>query len=324
MANIKDLFSKLTTALRSKRGHNLLSFIACLGVATLLWFVMALNDEEQYDVHMPVVITNKPDSITIISTPPAALAVSLRATGSQRLKLDWTKPPKLNIDFRLYKHGSRLQLTNTELKSLARNALDGASIILVSPDSLNLVFTSTPGTPLPVIVDYSVTAGPKSSIVGTPQTSVDSVKVYSTRRISNKIESVATQPIRLDGLSETTTQRVALVAPPGTRVVPDSIDVTFNVEPLILKHRTVSIEPVNVPLDRRLITFPARIDVIYMISMSDFKNNPEPHMRVIADYKTIDRSNPTHNMRLKLTDVSSNLQNVHLVADSAEYIIEQL
>ncbi|MCM1033081.1 MAG: YbbR-like domain-containing protein [Odoribacter sp.] len=311
-------------ALRSRRGHNFLVFLAFLVLSTLLWFVMALNDEEQCDVRMPLVLTNVPDSVTIISTPPQAIAVGLRTRGSQRLKLAWSGAPKINVDFRIYRSGNALHLSNTDLKSLARNAVDGASIILVSPDSLNLLFTTGKGTELPVIVDYSVTAGPKSSLSGYPLLSVDSVKVYSLEPLTARIEAVATEPFRMTGLNESVTRRLALVPPPGTRVVPDSVDVTFNVEPLILKSRMVTVETQHVPEDRRLITFPARVEVIYMISLSDFKNNPDPHMKVVADYSTIDHANPTRNIRLKLMDVSANLQNVHLAADSAEYIIEQL
>lgn len=324
MAGFRSTISKVMAALRSRRGHNFLVFLAFLVLSTLLWFVMALNDEEQCDVRMPLVLTNVPDSVTIISTPPQAIAVSLRTRGSQRLKLAWSGAPKINVDFRIYRSGNALHLSNTDLKSLARNAVDGASIILVSPDSLNLLFTTGKGTKLPVIVDYSVTAGPKSSFSGYPLLSVDSVKVYSLEPLTARIEAVATEPFRMTGLNESVTRRLALVPPPGTRVVPDSVDVTFNVEPLILKSRMVTVETQHVPEDRRLITFPARVEVIYMISLSDFKNNPDPHMKVVADYSTINHANPTRNIRLKLMDVSANLQNVHLAADSAEYIIEQL
>lgn len=321
--NLRLIYRRAIAVLHSSRGHNLLVFTAFLAVSAILWFVMALNDEEQCDVRMSFNITNVPDSVTIIARPPENIAVSLRARGSQRLRLALTNPPKLVADFRLYRSRSAMRLSNTDLKAIARGALDGADIILVSPDSVILPFTTSSGTPLPVHVDYSVTAGPSSSLVGMPATSVDSVRVYSLHHLPSSVRSVSTVPIRLNDLKTTTTTRVALVAPPGTRVVPDSVDVTFDVQPLILKTRSVTIEPVHVPAGVRLITFPARIDVMYMIPLSEYKDS-EPRMRVVADYSTIDFSNPTRNIRLRLKEVSPNLQNVHLVADSAEFIIEHL
>ena len=89
-----------------------------------------------------------------------------------------------------------------------------------------------------------------------------------------------------------------------------------------MKSRKVVIEPVNVPEDVRLITFPSQIEVFYMVPMSAYADS-HPQFRVLADYRRINRNAPTKNMKLRLIDVPASLQNVHLSADSAEYIIEK-
>ena len=92
-------------------------------------------------------------------------------------------------------------------------------------------------------------------------------------------------------------------------------------QPLIFKSRKVVIEPINVPEGTKLITFPAQIDVLYMVPMSAYVGS-DPHFRIVADYRRINHLNPSKMMKLTLRDVPSNLQNVHLSVDSAEYIIE--
>lgn len=321
----RKYYDKVVTVTRSRRGHDFLVFLAFLCVSTILWCVMTLNDEDQCDVRMPFELTNVPDSVTLINEPPSIVAVSLRAQGAQRLKLAFTNPPTLSADFRLFRGRDVLKLTNTDMKALARNALGGATVVFLSPDSLTINYTTSAGRMLPVAVDYSVATGPKSVLVGEPSLSFDSVRVFSQARFNMRAKKVLTQPINLSGINETTTRRVALVAPAGSRVIPDSVDVTFKVEPLILKSRKVAIETVNVPNGMRLITFPATVNVRYLISQSDYVNkNFEPKMRVVADYATIDQSGATRNMRLRLRDVSAGLQNVQLEADSVEFIIERL
>lgn len=118
------------------------------------------------------------------------------------------------------------------------------------------------------------------------------------------------------------THRVKLIAPANSRVVPDSIDVTINAEPLILKTRKVTVETVNVPEGQKLITFPSQVEVMYMIPVSEYKTT-EPKIRVEADYRSIRRHN-SRMIYLRVTEASDNLRNVHLASDSAEYIIEQL
>lgn len=319
--NFKDILHRADVAIHSRRGHDVLVFAVFLVIAAMLWYVIALNDEAQTDIRMPVKITHVPDSVTIVSRVPSSMSVSLQARGSQLLKLSWGRVPAFNIDFRLYRQGDVLRLSDTDLKAIARGALDGANIIVISPDSLSLAFTSQPPVILPVHPDYTVTPGPQATIAGSPKLSADSVKVYTLGRPSRLPEAVTTEPIRLAALNESVTRRVRLIPPADSRVIPDSIDVTIDVEPLIFKTRKVRIEPVNVPAGNKFITFPAQVEVMYMIPASEFKT-AETFIRVTADFRTINGKSGM--VKLRIAEASDNLQNVHLTTDSAEFIIEKL
>lgn len=314
--------SHIVAALRSSRGHNAMVFLIFIAVAALLWWVMALNDEDQCDIRMPLHISHVPDSVTIITPAPQAIAVSVRAKGSQLLKLYLGHVPQFDIDFRAFRSGSSIRLTDADLKAIARSSLDGSVVTIVNPDSLNLHFTTNQGIAVPIRLDYSITPGPQATLSAAPVLSVDSTRVFSESP-GDAIQSVTTEPVRLTGLNQTTVRRVRLMAPKGTRLIPDSIDVTFRVEPLILKSRTLTIESIGVPAGHKLITFPARVRVSYMIPMSAYKKS-EPHMRVVADYRTIDTASSSRMMRIRLIDVPENLRNVQLAQDSVEYIIEKL
>ncbi len=322
--DFRRLTEYLRRVVRTRRGKDALMFLLFVVISAILWSVMSLNDDVQADVRMPLRITHVPDSVTLISPGPENLSVSLTARGTQLLKLSWGDVPTVDVDFRQYRNGSNLFLTNADLKSLARSASGGSQVSLVYPDSLNLPFTTHPGYVMPIVVDYKVTAGPQAALVGRPKLSCDTVRMFlaSNRRIPSNLESVATEPIRITSLDKTTTEKVRLIAPNGSRLIPDSVDVTFTVEPLIMKSRKVVIEPVNVPDGVRLITFPSQIEVFYMVPMSAYADS-HPQFRVLADYRRINRNAPTRNMRLRLIDVPESLQNVHLSADSAEYIIQK-
>lgn len=320
---IKEQFGKLMAAVRSRRGRDALMFLLFLTISAVLWLVLSLNEEEQFDVRLPMKITHVPDSVTLISPGPEALNVSLRARGTQVIKMLAGSKPTINIDFRAYRSNGLLHLSSTELKALARTTAGGSQVSVVYPDSLVIPYTTHPGFSMPLNIDYKVTVGPQSALNGRPRLSADSVKVFMAPGVAipDNYNAVTTEPIRLTGLSESETRRVRLIGPAGSRVIPDSIDVSFDVEPLIFKSRKVVIEPVNVPEGTKLITFPAQIDVFYMVPMSAYVKS-DPHFRIVADYKRINPHNPSKMMKLTLRDVPSNLQNVHLSVDSAEYIIE--
>lgn len=317
---LKEALGSAHRALRSKKGRNVLAFCVFLAVSAVLWWVIALNDEGQTDIRMPVVITHIPDSVTMVSRVPENITVSVMGRGSQLLKYSWGKAPDFRIDFRMYRDDSYLKLSNANLKTIARNVLGGSQIAFISPDSMTLAFTSQPPTVLPVRLDCKATPGPQVTLSGNPTASPDSVKVYVAGHRSLDATYVATEPLRLHSINGTVTRKVRLIPPPDSRVIPDSVEVTVHAEALIFKTRKVKIEPQNVPSGMRLITFPSQIDAMYMVPVSEYLD-VEPNIKVVADYNTI--SPATGKVRLKIAEASSHLQNVQIPVDSAEYIIEK-
>lgn len=320
--DIRRRIALLSKAAHTPRGKNVLTFGVFLVISAVLWVVLSLNEEDQMDMRMVLRIDHMPDSVTIVTTPPEYVNVSLRARRTDFLKSTLGRVPVLNIDWRSYHSRGHLALSSAELKTIARGVVGGATVLAVTPDSLNLLYTTTRGRQLPVVLDYKVTPGPQVALVGKPVYAPDSVVVYAVGAAANGLNAIATEPIRISGLNETTTLRVRLMAPARSRTFPDSVDVTFTVEPLIVKTRRVVIEPINVPAGAKLITFPAQVDVSYMLPASVYKH-ANPQFRVVADYSKIDQNAHTKNMRLRLVDVDDILQNVYLSADSAEYIIER-
>ena len=321
MAQLNGIGKKTIIALRSPKGRDVMMFLLFVVISAALWVVLSLNEEEQFDLRMPVRITHVPDSVTLISSGPENLSTSITATGTTLMRMTLGKVPTVDRDFRAFRSGDYLHLSSADLKGLVRSAIRGSQVIVVYPDSLTIPFTTSEGFRLPVIVDARVAAGPQSALVGHPRISTDSVNVYlAPDQMADNFEAVTTEPIRMLGIDKTTTRRVKLIGPAHSRVIPDSIDITFEVEPLIFKSRKVVIEPVNVPKDMKLITFPAQTDVFYMLPTSQYKAGGT-HFRVVADFQTIKPGD--EKVQLSITDVSENLRNVHLTTDSAEYIIER-
>lgn len=308
--------------MRSPRGRDVGMFMIFLLISAILWIVLSFNEEEQQDIRMQLKFTNVPDSVTLISKGPDALSVSLRAKGTQLMKMSIGAPPTVPVDFRAFRSNGAIKVSNADLKALVRNSAGGAQVSVVYPDTLMLPYTTHAGYAMPVKADYRVTAGPQAAMQGKPVITPDSVKVYVAdgAAIPDNLRFISTEPIRPVALEQTTTVRTRLIGPPNTRIIPDSVDITFTVEPMIFKSRKVAIEPINVPANIKLITFPAQIEAFFMVPASKYAGGVT-NFRVIADYSTI--NSRSRMVKLKLVDVPEQLYNVKLSADSAEYIIER-
>lgn len=318
---LKANLPRLRGLAKSQRGHNTMLYMVFVVIAAALWAVMWLNEEATYDLRMPVHMTHVPDSVTVISDLPDNLQVTVRGKGTQLLRYLVGKPDPIEIDYRVYRSSRGIRLGDVDIKSLMRSQLGGANPQAVSPDSIVILYTSALPALLPVELDCHVTSAPGVTLVGAPALNVDSVKVYSAGNLSTRTRHVTTEPVRLDNIKATRTVRVRLLSPPGTRVVPDSADMTIVAEPLILKEREVVVEGTGAPAGHRLITFPAKVKVKYMVPMSAYTKS-EPAFRVLADYADISPQG-SGRVRLRLRNVPPLLQNVRLTVDSADYYISK-
>lgn len=320
--SLGNLIHICIAALKSPRGRNALMFLLFVIVSAILWCILSLNEEDQRDLRLPVRITHVPDSVTLISTGPQTLNASLKGRGTQLLKMSLGSVPTVNVDFRAYHSQGMLKLSNVDLKALVRNSTGGVNAIAVYPDSFSIPYTAHRGYSLPVKIDYKATAAPQSAITGRPRVTPDSVRVYMSPgyELPEHYRDIDTEPLRMMALDKTTTVKAKLIGPPHARLIPDSVDVTFEVEAMIFKSRKIVIEPVNVPANVKLITFPAQVDVFFMTPMSEY-NKGNVRFRVVADYNAINPNSPMVSLRLQ--DVPPQLHNIQLSTDSAEYIIER-
>ncbi|MCC8113654.1 MAG: hypothetical protein LUD17_15580 [Bacteroidales bacterium] len=318
-------YEELLRRLKSREGRNVITFLVFLVLSAVLWVILALNEDTQRDLRCGVRITNVPDSLTRVSPIPEAINVSVRAKGSQLMKYWWHKAPTMTIDYRQYRSGNKILFSEASMKAFFRSIVGGGSaqILSVTPDSLSVTFTSQPGIKLPVKLDAHVVPAPQYVLVNKPRTLTDSVTLYSLNDVNTMLKSIHTKKIVLNDVRKSQVMRVPLVVPERSRAIPDSVDVSIEVEPLISKTRKVSVVPVNVPRGMKLIAVPSQVEVYYMVPMSIYKKSEsDPKFRVEADYRTVTDS-LSERIAVNLVYAPKDFTNVFLSTDSVDFILEQ-
>ena len=314
-------FINLKKSLGSVRGKKLLQFSMFIIISFIFWASLTLNEIFSYDVAYPIKITNIPDSVTIISEVPTSIKVNVKAKGFYFFKQKLHRIPTIDIDFNKYQSKKRILLGNGEMQELVRGMFGSNSIATsFSPDSINLYFTNLPGKPVKLNVITEVSTDNQYIINGAIKSEKDMVMLYSVDKIPSKIIEVETAPIKCDELNKTTTIRAKVIAPKGMRAIPDYVNVTIPVEPLISKTRMANIEIINAPEDVRIITFPSQMEINYLIPKSLF-NNENKLIKVIVDYNDIKTNN--NKLPIKLIDIPSNYRGATPMKDSVEYVIEK-
>lgn len=320
--DIKAYFSKLKQKVTSAKGRSVVTFLIFLLISTIFWFMMTLNETIQRDYRLKVEITGMPQGVVFISKPPEYIDVSVKDKGRALIKYDWGTPPRVKIKYSdfIKKSDSRIVINQEMLSNSIRNSFgSGCEIMSIRPDSINLMMTSRPGDRLPIFFDISATTEPQFISYGNLQCKFDSVTVYSLNGIPSTMLNVRTEPVSLRNLTDTTTVTVKPISPSGTRVEPSEISVTIPVEPLVAKKRIIPVGVVNAPRNVTVHTFPANIELNYLVPLSMFKNEAAAPAAVI-DYRNIDINKTT--AEVVITQLPDYYQNCDPNPAEVEYLIE--
>ncbi len=129
---------KVSTALRSSRGKDVLTYLMFVAVAFVFWVFMSLDTEVQRDFEVPIEISEVPDSVTLIGQAPEILSVSVKGKDSQMLRFLWGKISPVKFKWKENISDNYMHLPATRIDSRLREYF-GPGIELVSyrPDTIH-------------------------------------------------------------------------------------------------------------------------------------------------------------------------------------------
>lgn len=322
--DIRKFINALREGLRTAKGRNILTFLVFLAISAVFWLLLALNDDVQNDYVVPVKLEDIPEDVTILSGYNPVLNVTVKDKGSSLMKFSWGRTPSMKLRFDEFSrpNDSTLLLGAAQLNSAVRGIFGtGATIVSVRPDSLRLTYTDLPGVKVAVNVRSEIHTLPQYAYAGHPVPDVDSVMLYSNSPAVYKTHFLSTKPVTLANLSDTTTVQAVIDVPKGMRAVPSSVAVTFPVEPLVSKQQSVPVEVVNAPHGERVVTFPAMVEVSYLLPKSMY-GAESAQLRAIVDYNEITPSSKT--LDVTLSRLPQHYRGVTIHPGEVEYVVEPI
>lgn len=317
---IKNVKTDWRRIRNSRQFHNVLMFLVFVAVATVFWFIVALNDNFSETYKVKFVVTGVPDSVTFINDPPSDIHVTVRDKGTNIIRSGVVKDPQVEVNFRDFAHDGIFRMTAAEINSELKSDLGGAATIsAVSIDSLRLHYTDKPGKKVPVVVQSDIEAASGYIIQGQPSSLTRTVLVYSYGDEVDTVRMVRTQRLVRNDLSKTSVFDVKIIPLANVKIVPSTVKVRVPVEPLVHKEIYVPVEIENLPADASLLLFPNKVPVSFYVPMSHF-NDDKYMVRVACDFADTGRTTGSR-IPLQVQSHSPILVNVELKADSVDYTL---
>lgn len=314
--------NRWANALRnSSRFRSILLFLVFVGIAGLFWLILTLNDSVQTGCLVSVKITDKPDSITFISEVPRHLHAEVKDKGSNLMRTAWLRTPTLTLSFRDLAEDGHMICSKSDIMVGLKEAFGaGATILSSSIDSLRLTYTDRPGKQIPVQVSVDARSRAGFVVYGTPTSTPSRVTAFGPREILDTLTRVFTKSYIETDLDQTKEFTSELKQIKEVRLIPSTVKVAINVEPLVVKEDVITVTAINVPAGESLLLFPSTARVSYYVPMSDFSKDTHP-VRVVANYNELS-SHMGERLPLHIEqNDGSNAVRPKLHSDSVEYTL---
>lgn len=314
-SGLKLTFLNISRNLFSKQTGVFLIFVV---IATALWMVTSLNEEVTKRVDCTFDITNVPDSVIFINTPPTTLSFEVRGRGTSLIKHFVGEKSVIKVDFAKFAQKGRFVVSKRNLIEITQSYFGSDYLIQdISPDSVSCLYTSRSPTKLPVKISTVFEASPNYSIIYPIKVLNDTIDVYVANGVTLNDNTIETIPGEIKNISSTQTVKIPLSTPSGCRLIPDSVEVQINVEPIVTEVNYIEITAVNIPQGYDVTLSPSRIKTFYRVPVSAKDKLPE--VKIIADFGNLAPEYSGNKIGIRAVPLRTN---VFIEEDSVNFVLK--
>lgn len=266
-----------------------------VGLAALLWFVVARDQVVERSLRVPLEYQNIPEVLEIVGDPPGMVDVRVRGASSALGRLQPGDVVAV-LDLQGARPGTRIfHLLTGQVR-----APFGVEVAQVAPPTVSIELEPTGRRTVPVlpVLDGEPAEG---YVAGSIRVDPPSVDVVGPESRLQKLTTATTEPIPLQGTSATVRDRVTVGVNDGAlRVVePRSVLVTVAIEPAPVE-RSIGNVPVafrNIEDGLRAVATPATVTVVIRGSREQVAALERDQLDVWVDLSSLGRGRYTLDVR---------------------------
>jgi hypothetical protein len=311
-----------------KNDKQIVAFMVCLLIATVLWFLNALSKDYTATVSYPVKYVNPPSNRFLSNAPPAKFDLKVEAHGftllRHKLSLSFS-PIVLNLSAitRNVESDSGTYTIRTEnlLRRISDQVSKEISISEIRPEFITLILDSLITKKVPVKLNIKAEFKPQFYLQEPLSASPDSVKITGPTAILDTVFSLKTEPKTFERLDAQTERQVDLLHPEKTTISPEKVMIRIPVERFTEKELKIPVEVRNKPEGVNIKLFPSDVKVSFLVGLNEFENITAADFKAFVDYETIIKSK-SEELDVKIDTQPTFIQMLRISPATLEYHIE--
>ncbi len=266
---------------------DILTFLLFVVLAAAIWYGHAMNSVRNTRVPVLIQYTGKPGAIGLGDKGlPDTVLIEVRDAGA-RLNAYHSEPLRLTIDLRQYIHGDKgtIHVPSDALRRSISDILQGTSrLIETTPEDITCTYFTEQEKTVPVALRATLNMASEYQAVGAPALSISRVKLFGQDKVLSTIDTIYTEDITLEDISDTLDVRIALDIPKNVRAAADSANLTVITERFTEKKFIVPLHVTGVPEGKHIRLFPREVEVSVRVGMAHFAEVEPTDVRATCAY----------------------------------------
>lgn len=327
---IHKIKSLIRNKITRKIDQRILIYLVFVGISTIFWFLNKLNNEFNTSIEYPVKYTDLPDKKILGSNLPKKLKLHVSTDGFTLLKQKISPfpfPVVINLsDFSEQISPEKVQhftLLTRDIKSDINQQLGKEfNLYDIYPDTIKFQFDNIIKRKVAIAAYANLSFEAQCMLDGQISFQPDSIEVNGPKSILDTLKYIYTKKVKFKGLNKPIQRNVALKEVDQLSFTKKRVIMYLPVSKYTESSVEVPITTFNVPDSLRLITFPQRAKISYIVSLSNFDKVDRNDFEVVVDYNEIENL-LGQKLSVTITHQTNLVQNITFTPTIVEYIIEQ-
>ena len=313
----------ITRIRRLLLGKKVGTFLICLGIASLLWVVHALNRNYKYTIQVPVKFLNLPSNKLIVGELPEKLDVEIKTSGLKLLFISLKKNyNEVIVDFNLMKNNAKSQAysINNVYFNLRNSINFDVELIKIRPDTLFFSINKSNSKLLPVKANLKVNCLPGYSIISKPTITPAYVTVTGDSMALQKMDTVYTYFLNLKDVHQNFTSPMQLKKPyTSINYNVKDVQLSFNVDKLIESSIKIPVHIMNNVDNETVKLLPGYVTVKYLVAMKDYESINENSFKAVVNFEHIKEKQK--NLQVEIIRTPSEVKIIKVSPGTISYLI---
>ena len=320
------IINKVRNVLAFLRGKTFLTFLFFLGVSTAFWFFEVSKEVQTVEMTYPLKLTNVPENVVVTTELPPHVRVRMKAENSLLFYYRYLRStPIATVNFANYANPTcHVNVPQEDVMSSIRKELKpNTELLSLMPDTIEYYYSFGAKKEVAILFQGKIQTA-DGFYVRSQKITPSAVTIYAIEQTLDTITVALNEPLYLSDVDKDGSILMNLQKQKGIKVIPDTARLEYTVDRLVEKTLSLPIEVVNFAANKRLRTFPMKVNITFQVGTQDYRDVSVDDFRLVVDGADLASNPSAQTCSLKLLNVPDNVFGIRLQQSEVEYLIEDI